>query len=369
MKQAAHVSKVHVIVAIVATAVVTSSAVLFLDPRAKEDPFAKSEELRLLLGQFPDEIRQKLAKEINVRDDRYDQLPYDRLERIVTLLEGEPAKIAGLQGDARDQRVEKLLEKIDTRELVPPELRGVGVFERIGAKLPLELQFKDHTGKDVMLGSFFQTGLPVILTLNYSDCPQLCHLQLNNLVQMLHEHKIIPGKGFEIVTVSINPDEPSTKANHARNKYLRALGNSSARWHFLTTRDNETIKALAAAVGFGYRFDPINKDYAHSSTLILCTPAGLVSQYYQGIEYKPDELRKRIASAAANDQVPSGEIDNYFNCKVVDGNRPYALKAARVLKVISAVCAIVLVLTLVILWMIPAKKPDVLPPLQGDSRA
>ena len=39
------------------------------------------------------------------------------------------------------------------------------------------------------------------------------------------------------------------------------------------------------------------------------------------------------------------------------------------LRAISALCAVLLILGLTILWMIPSKKPEVLPPLQGDKHA
>lgn len=369
MTRPANVSPVHALVALVVLATLTTSAVFFLEPKSKEDPFAKSEELRLLIDKLPDDVKKQVVQELGVPGNRFDQLPFDRLERLVTVLDGEAERLATLAGEQRAKRVEKVLVQVDLRDQVPPELRGVGIAEKVGAKLPLDLVFRDHTGKYVTLGSYFRSGLPVILTLNYSDCPQLCHLQLNALDDVMRENKLIPGNGFWMVTVSINPDEPPNKALNARQNHLGNLGAPYASWYFLTTQNNEAIKELARTVGFNYRYDPVKKDYAHSSTLILCTPDGVVSNYYQGIEYKADELRQRIADAAAGKQYASVDVDNYANCKVYDGTKPYALKAQRALKIVAVICAILLVLGLSILWMIPTKKPEVLPPLQGDKHA
>jgi protein SCO1 len=369
MKKPTNVSPVHAIVALIVLAIVTTLALYFLEPKSNQDPFAKSEELRMLIETFPKDVQKKINKEIGVLEDRFDRLPYDRIEALVTILQEEPAKVQALTGETRDRRVEKILAQIDTRDTIPPELRGVGITERSGSKLPLHLAFKDHTGQKVTLSDFFRTGQPVILTLNYSDCPQLCHVQLNKFVEIMKENGILPGQGFQIVTVSINPDEAPAKARNARFNYLRELEAPDASWYFLTSQQEETIKELAKAVGFNYKFDPIRKDYAHSSALILCTAKGVVSNYYQGAEYKPDELRTRIAAAAAGKQYVISDAENYFNCKVIDGTRPYAARAVRVLKIVAAVGAVLLALTLAILWMIPSKKPEVLPPLQGDKHA
>jgi len=367
MPKPANVSPIHAVVALIVLASVTTFAVYFLEPKPKEDPFAKSEELRLLIQKLPLDVKGQVVRELGVPGDRYDGLPYDRLERLVTVLDGEAQRLATVTGEQRTKRVEKLLEQIDLRDDVPPELRGVGIVEKIGVKLPLDLPFRDHTGKTVTLGSYFKSGLPVILTLNYSDCPQLCHIQLDNAVDVMRENKIIPGQGFWMVTLSINPNEAPNRSMNARQNYLGALEAPYASWFFLTSPKEEPIKELARTVGFNYRYDPVKKDYAHSSALILCTPDGVVSNYYQGMEYKPDELRQRIADAAAGKQYAGSDVENYANCKVYDGTKPYALKAQRALKIVAVIFAILILLGLTILWMIPAKKPDVLPPLEGDK--
>ena len=67
------------------------------------------------------------------------------------------------------------------------ELEGVEVVEHPDAELPLDAKFKDDAGKDIKLGDYFQSGRPAILSLNYSNCPMLCSLQLNGLVEVLQE--------------------------------------------------------------------------------------------------------------------------------------------------------------------------------------
>jgi protein SCO1/2 len=52
-------------------------------------------------------------------------------------------------------------------EPVPQELKGVGLDQKLGAKLPLQAAFKDEHGRKVTLGDYFDGKRPVLLTLNY----------------------------------------------------------------------------------------------------------------------------------------------------------------------------------------------------------
>lgn len=358
----------HLIIALVVLVPLGLLPLFFMEPQVNRDPFLKAEELITILAEFPPEEKKQILKHINVRDDRLGLLPYERLDDMVNLLKDEPKKLAALPKDKREEKLERTLEQLDRRELIPVELQGVGIVEKLGATLPLDLIFRDESGKKMPLGAFFQTGKPVILTLNYSDCPQLCHVQLNNFVEVMETNKILPGNDFEIVTVSINPNEGPTKARNAKKNYLRETQCQRQQWHFLTTDDDASIKKLAATVGFNYKFDPVKKDYAHSSTLIFCSPGGVVSQYYQGIVYEPKELTKKIDEARQGMQIASGTEENLLNCKIVDDSKPFAALSMRVMKVVAGILAVGLILTLSILWMLPNRHPAVLPPLEGVTR-
>lgn len=359
----------HLIVALVVLMPIALLPAFLLEPKPTHDPILKAEELESILKEYTPDAKRQILRHVNVRDDRLALLPWERLDEMVNLLRDQAALIAQEPVDKRDDKLELLLEKLDRREPIPVELQGVGIVEKIGAKLPLDIAFRDETGQRKPLGSFFQTGKPIILTLNYSDCPQLCHVQLNNFVDVMQTNKIQPGKDFEIITVSINPDEGPDKARYAKKNYLKELNASSDSWHFLTTDKNDDIKKLAATVGYNYKYDPIKHDYAHSSTLIFCTPTGMVSQYYQGIIYEPKELLKRVADAREGLQYPSANPeDNLLNCKIIDDSKPYAAMSMRIMKFVATTLAILLMLTLTILWMIPNRRPVVLPPLQGENR-
>jgi protein SCO1 len=180
----------------------------------------------------------------------------------------------------------------------PPELQGVEVTEKLGAKIPLDLTFTDETGAPIRLGSLFGDGLPVILTFNYSNCPMLCSVQLGGLVASLTKLEWSAGKEFRIVTIGLDPTEGHRRAMQSKMSYVERYDRPSADegWRFLTGTE-ASIHALAGSVGFGYRKHPTRGDYLHPAALVLVSPKGVVSSYLYGIEYEADALTSRLGAA------------------------------------------------------------------------
>ena len=50
-------------------------------------------------------------------------------------------------------------------QLSPADLSNIGIDQRLDQPVPLDLQFKDETGKTVKLGDYFHSGRPVLLNL------------------------------------------------------------------------------------------------------------------------------------------------------------------------------------------------------------
>lgn len=180
------------------------------------------------------------------------------------------------------------------------ELEGVGISEKLDEQIPMDLQFRDHTGQVVTLGAVLGAGKATILTLNYADCPQLCNLQLTGLADSIKEIEETAGIDYQILTVSINPLETLEGASNFRQRYLDSYGRENADWKFLLGSE-ESIKSLAHAVGFGYQFLPDENEFSHTAALILLTPEGKVARYLYGIEYAPKTLRLSLLETAAGE--------------------------------------------------------------------
>ncbi len=190
----------------------------------------------------------------------------------------------------------------------PEELREISIEERLGARLPLDLEFIDEDGRPVRLGQFFDGEHPVVLTLNYYRCPMLCGLLLNGLLDVLKRTSFEPGRDFQILTVSFDPLEGPELAREKKRNYINAYGKSSAAagWHFLTGQ-RDPIKRLTGTVGFHYKWNEEQQQWAHAAALIICTPEGQVSRYLGGVVFDPQTFRLSLIEAS------DGKIGTLFD--------------------------------------------------------
>jgi protein SCO1/2 len=174
----------------------------------------------------------------------------------------------------------------------------VGIEQKLGTQLPLELTFKDETGKTVRLGDYFGKR-PVILVLAYYECPMLCTVVLNELTRAMNGLDLRIGKDFEVVTVSISPTETPELAAKKKANYVKAYNYEGADkgWHFLVGEE-KNIKQLADAVGFNYVYDPKTKQYAHSAGIMIATPDGKLSRYLIGVDFAPRDLKFALAESS-----------------------------------------------------------------------
>jgi protein SCO1/2 len=183
---------------------------------------------------------------------------------------------------------------------VPMMVQGVGIDQNLNAQIPLELKFKDETGQVVRLGQYFRDK-PVVLALVYYECPGLCDLVLNGLTHTMEQISLNVGSDYQVVTVSFNPKETWQLATAKKANYIEKYQRPGAKegWHFLTG-DQAAIKSLTDTVGFHYNYDPISKQFAHASGIMVLTPEGKIARYFFGIEYKPRDFRLGLVEASAN---------------------------------------------------------------------
>ncbi|MEK6405644.1 MAG: SCO family protein [Acidobacteriota bacterium] len=179
-------------------------------------------------------------------------------------------------------------------------LEDVGIDQRLGEQLPLDLVFRDESGSPIRLGDCFGKK-PVVLALVYYNCPMLCNQVLNGLTSALGVVSFDIGKEFEVVTVSFDPRETSEMARNKKQTYIDWYKRPGAAegWHFLTG-DKASIDKLTEAVGFHYKFDQSTDQFVHASGIMIATPEGKLARYFYGIEYAPKDLRLGLVEASDN---------------------------------------------------------------------
>lgn len=182
----------------------------------------------------------------------------------------------------------------------PKALQDIGIEQRLNEQLPLDLIFRDETGREVRLGDYFGKK-PVILSFVYYDCPMLCNQVLTGLVSCLDILKFDIGREFDVLTVSFDPRETPALASNKKQGYVGRYKRQGASdgWHFLTG-SQESIDLLTRAAGFKYKWDDETRQFAHSSGIMVLTAEGRLSRYFYGIEYAPVDVRLGLIEASQN---------------------------------------------------------------------
>ena len=178
-------------------------------------------------------------------------------------------------------------------------LDEIGVDQKLDAQLPLDLPFRDESGREVRLGDFFG-GKPVVLSLVYYQCPMLCSMTLNGLVKSMLPLVFDIGREFDVVTISFDPNETPELAAAKKEVYVTDYGRPGAAsgWHFLTG-PRASIERLTETAGYRYKWDEPTSQWAHVSAIMIVTPQGRISQYLYGIEFSARDLKLSLVQASS----------------------------------------------------------------------
>lgn len=175
------------------------------------------------------------------------------------------------------------------------EATVIGIDEKLGEAVPLDLVFTGEDGAPVRLAALIDR--PTVLVLVYYHCPGICNPLLHGVLEVVGRVDLEPGVDFRVVTVSIDETESFEDAQRKKESLLPSLGRplTPDGWRFLTGSKNE-IDRLADAVGF--RFVRDGKELRHPGCMTLLSPEGRVTRYLYGLTFLPFDLEMGIVEAA-----------------------------------------------------------------------
>ena len=231
---------------------------------------------------------------------------------------------------------------VQAQETAGGVVNQVGFDQKLGVQLPLDLRFRDESGRELTLGDLFGRR-PVILAPVYYRCPMLCNQVLNGLTRSLKPLSLDAGKDFDVVAVSINPDETPELAAMKKLSYLERYDRpgSESGWHFLTGEE-ASIAALTRAIGFRYTYNPRTKLFAHAAGVVVVTPDGRVARYFYGIDYPAKELQA-VLEQARQGRVGSPIGRLLLLCYDYDAaTGKYTLSILRLIRVLGTATAVAL---------------------------
>ncbi|HEX7697483.1 MAG TPA: SCO family protein [Candidatus Acidoferrum sp.] len=182
---------------------------------------------------------------------------------------------------------------------MPTALQNVGFEPPLNGPMPLDLSFRDETGRSVQLREYFGQK-PVVLAFVYYNCPMLCDQVEQGVVGVLRMLSFNPGRDYEVVFVSFDSRETPEMAAEKKKKALVHFRRpeTDSGWHFLTG-SKESIEAAAKAANFRFSFDAKSSLFAHASGVLVLTPDGHISRYFYGVEYPGRDMRLGLVEASA----------------------------------------------------------------------
>jgi protein SCO1/2 len=235
----------------------------------------------------------------------------------------------------------------------PEEIENVGVDQKLGATIPKSLSFRNEAGERVRLGQYFDGSTPVMLTMNYHRCPQLCRIQLQKFAKAIGGLSWTAGEKFEVITVDINPAEGPAMARKAQERYAAALEEpekTTDGWHFLTG-EQAAIQALADSVGIRYKALPNKTEqFAHPAAIAFLSGSGTITRYFTTLAPASGNLRTALVEAS-NGTVGTIIDKAFLACARFDpDSNSYSASAFKIMRYGSIFMALLMGAALFVFW-------------------
>jgi protein SCO1/2 len=235
-------------------------------------------------------------------------------------------------------------------DYTPPELEGIEIEDRRGARLPADLVMTDHRGQRVRLGDYLD-GKPLVLVLAYYGCPSLCSAVLNELMRGMQGVDWSAGKEYRTLVVSFDPRDTPSVAAGKREAYVDVYGRDVGEHGFdFLVSDEATVKILADAVGFPYRWIPKTKEFAHAAGAFVFTNDGRLSRTLYGLNMGPRDLRLSLVEASQGKLGSLGDKILFYCFKWDRHSKTFVIATWRILKGAAGLTVIVLGTTLFLFW-------------------
>lgn len=169
----------------------------------------------------------------------------------------------------------------------------IGIVEKLGQTIPLDLEFYTEKSDTVSLRSLINK--PTILSFVYFDCPGLCSPLLDGIADVVSKMDATLGKDYDMITISFNTTDTPDKARQKKVNFVQKIQEKDrGSWVYLTG-DLGNIQKITEAVG--YRYKPTGLDFVHPAALIMLSPEGKITRYLYGLTFLPFDLKMAVVES------------------------------------------------------------------------
>lgn len=172
----------------------------------------------------------------------------------------------------------------------------VGVDERLGETLNLDLVFRDENDRELRLRDFIKK--PTLILPVYFYCPQACSMMLASLASAMNQVPLIPGENYQVLAISFDALETPELAREAKKNYLKLIEKDfpEDQWKFLTG-EQKSIHGLLNGLGYGLKKTGPHM-FIHPNVLVVLSPAGKVIRYLYGVYFLPFDIGMALTEAS-----------------------------------------------------------------------
>ena len=149
----------------------------------------------------------------------------------------------------------------------------IGVVEHLDTYLPDNISLINENGGKVNLKEVVDK--PTVINFVYFRCPGICSPLMEAVASVMDKSDLIPGKDYQVLTISFDPAETIDLGIRKKNNYLNLMSNrkedAKTGWLFFTS-DSASIATATQATGFKYK--RTGNDYLHAASLTVVAKDG-----------------------------------------------------------------------------------------------
>jgi protein SCO1/2 len=224
----------------------------------------------------------------------------------------------------------------------PALAQGVGIDQKLNSQIPLDLAFHDENGTTVPLRTYFGDK-PVVISMVYFSCGSLCPMSIRETANSLNRLPLKPGVDYNVLVVSFDPNDTPQVATAKKALFAKDFTQAgySDGFHFLTG-SQESIRALADAIGWRYKWDTATRQFVHAGGIMVATPEGKLSRYFYGLAYAPQDVRMALVEASQHKIGSPVDYITLFCFHYDPATGKYTLAITNLLKIAGSLTALLL---------------------------